>query len=578
MVQDGNKSRLNFLEYPYLSSKFLIRRNALLTHLEIQNFALIEHLEVSFLEGMTCITGETGAGKSILLGGLSLVLGKRAEMSSLLDPSKKCVIEATFDLKGYDLEPLFISLDLEYDNQTLLRREILPQGKSRAFINDSPVSLNILQQIGCKLIDIHSQNETQSLLENEHQFEVLDALAENNSLLIEYEDCLLAFKKTTKDYTYWSNLKSQSLDSLELKQFLFDELNAIELRPSQYSELEAKIATLSHVEYLQSNLGECIQLLENETTGVFDQTLRLNVLSQGLSKKSDQFSSLNERMKGMSVEIEDLLDECKMLLENLESNPIEMEQLQAELDQLNGLFQKHKVLTVDELIEVKSSLEKELQETFDIEDKLNRLLATKDQLETKLKTVSQTISQNRMQAAKTLEEELKSLVGKMGMPDAIFRINLNPSPEFLLNGTDVISFQFSPNKGSQFNLLKKTASGGELSRIMLGIKFILSRYKKLPTLIFDEIDTGVSGKISDSVADLMIVLAQKLQVLTITHLPQVAAKGNHHFKVQKVTSGTTTRSQLIPLSKAERIEEIAMMLSGNQITPTAIAHAKQLMN
>ena len=578
MVQDGNKSRLNFLEYPYLSSKFLIRRNALLTHLEIQNFALIEHLEVSFLEGMTCITGETGAGKSILLGGLSLVLGKRAEMSSLLDPSKKCVIEATFDLKGYDLEPLFSSLDLEYDNQTLLRREILPQGKSRAFINDSPVSLNILQQIGSKLIDIHSQNETQSLLESEHQFEVLDALAENNSLLIEFEDCLLAFKKTTKDYTYWSNLKNQSLNSLELKQFLFDELNAVELRPSQYSELEAKIATLSHVEYLQSNLGECIQLLENETTGVFDQTLRLNVLSQGLSKKSDQFSSLNERMKGMSVEIEDLLDECKMLLENLESNPIEMEQLQAELDQLNRLFQKHKVLTVDELIEVKSSLEKELQETFDIEDKLNRLLVTKDQLETKLKTVSQTISQNRKQAAKTLEEELKSLVGKMGMPDAVFRIDFNPSPEFLLNGTDVISFQFSPNKGSQFNLLKKTASGGELSRIMLGVKFILSRYKKLPTLIFDEIDTGVSGKISDSVADLMIVLAQKLQVLTITHLPQVAAKGNHHFKVQKVTSGTTTRSQLIPLSKAERIEEIAMMLSGNQITPTAIAHAKQLMN
>jgi len=578
LVQDGNKSRLNFLEYPYLSSKFLIRRNALLTHLEIQNFALIEHLEVSFLEGMTCITGETGAGKSILLGGLSLVLGKRAEMSSLLDPSKKCVIEATFDLKGYDLEPLFSSLDLEYDNQTLLRREILPQGKSRAFINDSPVSLNILQQIGSKLIDIHSQNETQSLLESEHQFEVLDALAENNSLLIEFEDCLLAFKKTTKDYTYWSNLKNQSLNSLELKQFLFDELNAVELRPSQYSELEAKIATLSHVEYLQSNLGECIQLLENETTGVFDQTLRLNVLSQGLSKKSDQFSSLNERMKGMSVEIEDLLDECKMLLENLDSNPIEMEQLQAELDQLNGLFQKHKVLTVDELIEVKSSLEKELQETFDIEDKLNRLLVTKDQLETKLKTVSQTISQNRKQAAKTLEEELKSLVGKMGMPDAVFRIDFNPSPEFLLNGTDVISFQFSPNKGSQFNLLKKTASGGELSRIMLGVKFILSRYKKLPTLIFDEIDTGVSGKISDSVADLMIVLAQKLQVLTITHLPQVAAKGNHHFKVQKVTSGTTTRSQLIPLSKAERIEEIAMMLSGNQITPTAIAHAKQLMN
>ena len=241
------------------------------------------------------------------------------------------------------------------------------------------------------------------------------------------------------------------------------------------------------------------------------------------------------------------------------------------------IFQKHKVLTVDELIEVKSSLEKELQETFDIEDKLNRLLVTKDQLETKLKTVSQTISQNRKQAAKTLEEELKSLVGKMGMPDAVFRINLNPSPEFLLNGTDVISFQFSPNKGSQFNLLKKTASGGELSRIMLGVKFILSRYKKLPTLIFDEIDTGVSGKISDSVAELMIKLADKLQVLTITHLPQVASKGNTHWLISKSSTDTTTESSVTILSDESRLDELARMLSGAKITQAAKNQAEALL-
>ena len=577
-MQDGNKSRLNFLEYPYLSIKLLTNKIALLTHLQIQNFALIEHLEVSFLEGMTCITGETGAGKSILLGGLSLVLGKRAEMSSLLDPTKKCIVEATFDLKAYELKSLFESLDLDYEEETLLRREILPQGKSRAFINDSPVSLTILQQIGNRLIDIHSQNDTQSLLENERQFEVLDALGKNNLHLEKYSELLDVFKETSEEYRYWLNQKNQSQDALELKQFLFDELDSVVLNPNSFLEMESKIDSLSHVEYLQSNLAECIQLFENETTGVFDQILRLNMLSQGLTQKSSQFSSLSERMKGLAVESEDLLDECKRLLETLEVNPKELEQLQSELDLINALFQKHKVLTIEELVEVKNTLEKELQATMDIDGTLETLSNKIGKIEDELKKIAQLLSKNRKQAATVIEIELKSLVGKMGMPDAIFKIEFLSSESFLANGTDIISFQFSPNKGSQFNLLRKVASGGELSRIMLGIKSILSRYKKLPTLIFDEIDTGVSGKISDSVADLMIALSSQLQVLTITHLPQVAAKGNHHFKVQKVIENGQTRSQLISLGSEARIEEIAMMLSGNQITPTAIAHAKQLMN
>ena len=578
MVQDGNKSRLDFLEYPYLSDKFLISINALLTHLQIQNFALIEHLEVSFLEGMTCITGETGAGKSIILGGLSLVLGKRADMSMLLDASKKCTIEATFDLKSHEVESLFESFELDYDHQTFLRREILPQGKSRAFINDSPVSLHILQQIGKKLIDIHSQNETQSLLENDRQFDVLDALGGNDLLLSKFTDRLQEFKKITKDYTHWLLQKKKSLESIEFKQFQFDELDAVELDVKRFLELEEKIASLSHVEYLQSNLAECIQLLENESTGVFDQTLRLNLLSQGLTQKSPQFSSLSGRMKGLTVETEDLLNECKKLLENLEANPNELEQLQTELDQINGLFQKHKVLTIEELLEVKNSLEKELQNTFDIEDTLKDLLKEQSELDKELQTLAKSITRNRKQATSVLEKELKRLVGEMGMPDAVFKIELSHTSEYLFNGMDLISFQFSPNQGSQFNLLKKVASGGELSRIMLGIKYILSHYKKLPTLVFDEIDTGVSGKISDSVAELMIKLADKLQVLTITHLPQVAAKGNYHFKVRKMTKSGKTRSELIPLTQEERIEEIALMLSGNKITPTARAHAKQLMN
>ena len=321
-----------------------------------------------------------------------------------------------------------------------------------------------------------------------------------------------------------------------------------------------------------------VQLLENESTGVFDQTLRLNLLSQGLTQKSPQFSSLSGRMKGLTVETEDLLSECKKLLENLEANPNELEQLQTELDQINGLFQKHKVLTIEELLEVKNSLEKEIQNTFDIEDTLKDLLKEQSELDKELQTLAKSITRNRKQATSVLEKELKRLVGEMGMPDAVFKIELSHTSEYLFNGMDLISFQFSPNQGSQFNLLKKVASGGELSRIMLGIKYILSHYKKLPTLVFDEIDTGVSGKISDSVAELMIKLADKLQVLTITHLPQVAAKGNYHFKVRKMTKSGKTLSELIPLTQEERIEEIALMLSGNKITPTARSHSKQLMN
>jgi len=297
-----------------------------------------------------------------------------------------------------------------------------------------------------------------------------------------------------------------------------------------------------------------------------------------LSKIDSKYLLLNERIQDISIETDDLLNELKIQLDQLEANPQELEILQAQLDQVNTMLQKHKVTSVLDLISVKNKLEDELQETLDIDGKLKALMIDKNTYKKRLEKLAYSISVNRKNAIKVLEIELKELVGKMGMPDATFNIQLNPTPEFLSNGKDLILFQFSANKGGQFNLLKKVASGGELSRIMLAIKYILSRYKKLPTLIFDEIDTGVSGKISDSIADIMKTLSNKLQVLTITHLPQVAAKGNHHFKVQKSMSNGKMVTSLNKLSNDERIEEIAMMLSGNEITPTAIAHAKQLMN
>ena len=550
----------------------------MLRQIKIQNFALIEDLEISFENGMSCITGETGAGKSILLGGLSLVLGKRADLSSLLDLTKKCIVEASFDIGSYDLETFFERLDLDYDIHTILRREILPQSKSRAFINDTPVTLDLLQKISQKLLDIHSQNDTQTLLEKDYQFEILDALGSCGSQLKSYKDTLIAYKKVLKEYLHWATLKNESQDSLELKNFLFDELSSINLKEGMEDNLESKISLLSNIEYLQTSLSQSIHLLGAESTGIIDSILKVRSLSQGLSKIDSKYLLLNERIQDISIETDDLLNELKIQLDQLEANPQELEILQAQLDQVNTMLQKHKVTSVLDLISVKNKLENELQETLDIDGKLKALMIDKNTYKKRLEKLAYSISVNRKNAIKVLEIELKELVGKMGMPDATFNIQLNPTPEFLSNGKDLILFQFSANKGGKFNLLKKVASGGELSRIMLAIKYILSRYKKLPTLIFDEIDTGVSGKISDSIADIMKTLSNKLQVLTITHLPQVAAKGNHHFKVQKSMSNGKMVTSLNKLSNDERIEEIAMMLSGNEITPTAIAHAKQLMN
>ena len=550
----------------------------MLRKIKIQNFALIEDLEISFENGMSSITGETGAGKSILLGGLSLVLGKRADLSSLLDITKKCIVEASFDIDSYNLETSFERLDLDYDKHTILRREILPQSKSRAFVNDTPVNLDVLQKISQKLLDIHSQNDTLTLLENDYQFEILDALGSCASLLKPYTDTLNAYKKVLKEYSHWATLKNESQDSLELKNFLFDELSSINLKEGMEDNLESKISSLSNIDYIQISFSQSIELLGAESTGIIDRILSVRALIKGLSKIDPKYSLLNERVQDISIETDDLLNELKIQLDQLEANPQELEILQAQLDQVNTMLQKHKVTSVLDLINVKNKLENELQETLDIDSKLKILMIDKNNYKERLEKLAHSISINRKKAIKVLEIELRELVGKMGMPEATFNIQLNPAPEFLSNGKDHILFQFSANKGGKFNLLKKVASGGELSRIMLAIKYILSRYKKLPTLIFDEIDTGVSGKISDSIADIMKTLSYKLQVLTITHLPQVAAKGNHHFKVQKSMSNGKTVTSLKKLSNDERIEEIAMMLSGNEITPTAIAHAKQLMN
>ena len=550
----------------------------MLTKLKIKNFAIIEDLEVDFSDGMTCITGETGAGKSILLGGLSLVLGKRADLSCMFDSSRKCIVEATFQISKYSLKKFFETYDLDYSDETILRREILPKGKSRAFVNDTPVNLNLLEKISANLIDIHSQNETQSFLENEYQFQVLDALAGNDELLILYKKTLKSLKNTTKEYKEALFFQSESRNTFELDNFLLEELRSSNLKIGMHEELVGKVNELNSIEYFQNKIANSIQIIELDSYGILDKFNELSQNILGMYEKSNRYESLNDRIRQIYIELEDILEDLKSQFDLLEINPEKLAELNSQIDHLTSLYLKHKVKNVDDLIFIKQKLEKNIDKSSKFDEKLLYLEKKQKELENKLKKYSAELSLNRKKTILILEKELKTLVNKMGMQQAEFKVELNKGNEFYDNGTDQISFMFSANRGSSFKTLKKVVSGGELSRIMLAIKAILSQYKKLPTLVFDEIDSGVSGKISNSIAEVMGTISTKLQVFTITHLPQVAAKGNHHFRVKKKVENDKTITFLEVLNQNSRIEEIAKMLSGNRVTKTAIQHAKQLMN
>ena len=550
----------------------------MLTKLKIKNFAIIEDLEVDFSDGMTCITGETGAGKSILLGGLSLVLGKRADLSCMFDSSRKCIVEATFQISRYSLKNFFETQDLDYSDETILRREILPKGKSRAFVNDTPVNLNLLEKISVNLIDIHSQNDTQSLLENEYQFQVLDALAGNDELLTKYKKTLKSLKNITEEYKEALFFQSESRKTFGLDNFLLEELRSTNLKIGMHEELEGKVNELNSIEYFQNKIANSIQIIELDSYGILDKFNELSQNVLGMYEKSNRYESLNVRIRKIYIELEDILEDLKSQFDLLEINPEKLAELNSQIDHLTSLYLKHKVKNVGDLILIKQKLEKNIDRSSEFDEKLLYLEKKQKELENTLKKYSGELSLNRKKTILNLEKELKTLVNKMGMQQAEFKIELNKGNEFYYNGTDQISFMFSANRGSNFKTLKKVVSGGELSRITLAIKAILSQYKKLPTLVFDEIDSGVSGKISNSIAEVMGTISTKLQVFTITHLPQVAAKGNHHFRVNKKVENDKTITFLEVLNQNSRIEEIAKMLSGNRVTKTAIQHAKQLMN
>ena len=550
----------------------------MLKELKIKNFALIDELSVSFSRGMSCITGETGAGKSILLGGLSLVLGKRADITLLKDLSKKCVIEAIFYIKNYDLKKFFSDNNLDYFDETILRREVIPNGKSRAFINDTPVKVNMLENLSMNLIDIHSQNEKQLINQESYQFLIIDSFAQNNSILKDYKIFLNEYNLIKVEL---ENLKKKRFDlneSYEFKKFIYDELLNANLSLSIEDDSKEKYRELSNVEEIKNNLRKSISLLENEQFGLINKLIEFKNIIKELNENSNKYLSIKERTEFIYYELIDLLEDFNRKIENIDSNPDELLNVENKINEINSLLNKHKLKNVSELINLRDDLRIDIEQHQNIDDYISSVKAKKRDLEIKLNGLSKEITKKRIKVIPSIEVDLKRLINRMGMKDANFKIELTNSENFLNNGKDFIAFYFKSNKGSDYKLLKKIASGGEMSRIMLSVKNIISRYKKLPTIIFDEIDSGVSGKISDSIAKIMFELSASTQVFTITHLPQVASKGNFHFKVYKSSNKLQTNTYIKKLNKKERVEEIALMLSGKKITQTAKAHAKQLLN
>ena len=527
---------------------------------------------------MTCITGETGAGKSILMGGLGLVLGKRADLSVLKDNKKKCIIEASFLIGSYNLKDFFAKAGLDYEEETLLRREIVPNGKSRAFINDTPVNLDLLVSLSEVLIDVHSQLENQSLFKNEYQFLVLDAVAGNQEILKDYKNKLSKYQNTKKEFDQLKQLNEDSAKIQDYNQFLYNELTVEELTPDMMTPLEEEIDQLSHVESLQQSLSQGIHLIEEEQIGLLTQLSSLNTLLSDASSKSKNMNIFRERVNSLFVELKDILDDLIYKEETLESNPALLEKLVTRWDRIQSLFQKHQVDDIENLIKVRENLGKKLEETQDLGQRINVLKDKLSELELSLEDLSRQLHFNREEASSKLCGQMEQIISKMGMQNARFKIDLTLVDQFLINGKEKIDFLFAANLGSDFKPIKKVASGGEMSRIMLSIKAILSQFKQLPSIVFDEIDMGVSGTVSNEIANIMSHMSENMQVFTITHLPQVAAKGKQHFLVYKEVRGNTTKTKLKELDQEERVKELAQMLSGEELTRTALDHAKQLLN
>ena len=546
--------------------------------LSIKNYALIEDIQVPLTKGLTIITGETGAGKSILLGALGLLLGKRADLGSVKDATQKCIIEGEFSLKGYGLQPLFKDHDLDYDVHTIIRREILPSGKSRAFVNDTPVGLSQLQALGGYLVDIHSQQETNSFATEVFQLEVLDALAGNAPILQGYQNALLEFTSISKQLEKQLSQKEAALKELDYHTFLQQELMEASLHTIDQQALETNYNTLNNAEEIQGSFAEIEQLFSQENTGIIDSVKQARSLLNNISKYAPSYQELYDRLHSVTLELEDVISSIENASEDLQVDPTELFRINEVLQTLYRLQHKHSVSSVKELADIESNLSSKIYNSLHLDTTIETLEKEKQKLTQALLKLAKDLHDNRVEALPMLQQKLEAYLSLLGLPNAKFKVEFTTSPTFKKSGTDSLAVYFTANKGGNFGLLKKVASGGEMSRIMLSVKALLSQYKKLPTIVFDEIDTGVSGEIALKMAYIMGEMSTHMQILSITHLPQIAAKGEQHIKVYKEDRQNTTVTHLKQLSQEERIVEIAQMIGGKNITDTTLANAKELLN
>jgi DNA repair protein RecN (Recombination protein N) len=550
----------------------------MLLSLSIKNYALIESLETDFSNQFSVITGETGAGKSILLGALGLVLGNRADLTSLKDKEQKCIIEAVFLISNYHLEPFFQENDLDYEDKTIIRREILPSGKSRAFINDSPVNLQELQELGAFLLDIHSQHQTRELSESAYQLEIIDAVAENSSNVIAYQKQLTVYKSKQKQLNDMLIEKQILEKEHEYNSFLLNELLSANLKDGEQEELEQAQEQLSNVEFIKENFSRILSIANEEQLGAIVNLKEIRVALQKVSGFSPIYTQLQERFQSAFLEIEDIINECEQTSDKIIADPERLEYVNTKLQAIYTLQKKHQVQTVQELLKVQDHLDSKVLKVDELENQIAKLENEIQQSKVEIDAIAKVISTNRVKAITDLIAKIKAILDQLGMAEANFKFDILATEHYFANGKDELNVLFSANKGTSFGALKKVASGGEMSRIMLAIKSILAHYSKLPTIIFDEIDTGVSGEIAIKMGEIMKEMSHTMQVFAITHLPQIAAKGDTHYKVIKRSVAETTVSELVLLTQEERVVQIAEMLSGKDVSTSALEHAKALLN
>jgi len=548
----------------------------MLSRIYIQNFALIDQLEINFKKGLQVITGETGAGKSIILGALRLILGERADSKSISDFSTKSVVEAEFKISE-SLKIFFEENDLDFEEDTIIRREILPSGKSRAFVNDVPVTLDVLKELSERLIDIHSQFETSQLFSEEYQFKIIDGLSENKNLIETYQNDYFEFQRKQRELEKLKNTLSEGNKESDYKLFLLEELEAAQLETVNYELLQSQISLAENKGAISELLAQIFARTDQEEVGLFDGFYDVKNKLSRVADLSLQFSKLNARLEENYVEFKDILFQLQNEAENLDANPEDLLVLQEQNDKINALFLKHKVSDIEDLLKIKEELSLEKNSFEDIEHKITQLEKEIAEASQSLLKKAEILSKNRKETAPVFVEKVESLLHQLGLEKAKVEVELSSTKEFGKFGTEKIQLLFQANTGFALKPIQNAISGGERSRVMLSIKKLMAENAELPTLILDEIDTGVSGRIADEMGNVMQEMAENMQLIVITHLAQVAAKGNDNYKVQKSDIEGKTQTRIFPLNQEEKLTEIAQLLSGSKITDAAILQAKELM-